>query len=118
MAEGQYFAPAVAWAQAEGLVEGYGDGTFRPNQTMTRQELATVLYRYAEYKGLDVSQSADLSGYADAGRIQGYARPAMAWAVSVGLMEGTSETTLSPAGGAQRCQLAALLHRFDVMLNG
>lgn len=118
VAEGQYFVPAVAWAQAEGLVEGYGDGTFRPNQTMTRQELATVLYRYAEYKGLDVSQSADLSGYADAGRIQGYARPAMAWAVSVGLMEGTSETTLSPAGGAQRCQLAALLHRFDVMLNG
>ena len=85
---------------------------------MTRQELATVLYRYAEYKGLDVSQSADLSGYADGRQNSGLCPPGHGLGGKRGPDGRHIGTTLSPAGGAQRCQLAALLHRFDVMLNG
>ena len=110
----RYYGAAVAWAQAKGLVKGYGDGTFRPNQAITRQELATILYRYAAFRGEDVSARANLEAFEDRTLIQPYAQDAMSWAVAAGLVEGVTETSLAPKGIALRCQLAALLHRLSL----
>lgn len=107
-----YYAPAVAWASANGIVNGYSDGAFRPGSAITREQLAAFLYRYARYKGGDVSGRADLSAYADAAGIAGYAVEAMAWANAAGLINGTSQTTLSPRGTATRAQAAVILTRF------
>lgn len=107
-----YYASAVAWASANGIVNGYSDGTFRPNAAITREQMAAFLYRYARYKGGDVSGRADLSAYADAAGIAGYAVEAMAWANAAGLINGTSQTTLSPRGTATRAQAAVILTRF------
>ena len=107
-----YYAPAVAWASANGIVNGYSDGAFRPGAAITREQLAAFLYRYARYKGGDVSGRADLSAYGDAAGIAGYAVEAMAWANAAGLINGTSQTTLSPRGTATRAQAAVILTRF------
>ncbi len=107
-----YYAPAVAWASANGIVNGYSDGTFRPGAAITREQMAAFLYRYAQYKGGDVSARADLSAYADAAGIAGYAVEAMAWANAEGLINGTSQTALSPRGTATRAQAAVILTRF------
>ena len=109
---GQYYTGAVAWASANGIVNGYGDGTFGPNNTITREQLAAILYRYAAYKGYDVTARADLSGYTDVGSVGGYAVEAMQWANAEGLVNGTSATTLTPKGSATRAQVAAILTRF------
>ncbi len=112
VSSGMYYAPAVAWASANGIVNGYSDGTFRPNAAITREQMAAFLYRYARYKGSGVSQRADLSAYTDAAGIAGYAVEAMAWANAAGLVNGTSQTTLSPRGTATRAQAAVILTRF------
>lgn len=108
----QYYASAVAWASANGIVNGYSDGTFRPGAAITREQLAAFLYRYARYKGRDVSNRANLSAYADSAGIAGYAVEAMEWANAAGLVNGTSQTTLSPRGTATRAQAAVILTRF------
>lgn len=110
--DGLYYAPAVAWASANGIVNGYSDGTFRPGAAITREQLAAFLYRYARYRGGDVSGRADLTAYGDAAGIAGYAVEAMAWANAAGLVNGTSRTTLSPRGTATRAQAAVILTRF------
>lgn len=110
---GQYYASAVAWASANGIVNGYSDGTFRPGAAITREQLAAFLYRYARYKGSDVSDRADLSAYADSAGIAGYAVEAVEWANAAGLVNGTSQTTLSPRGTATRAQAAVILTRFS-----
>ena len=107
-----WYGPAVYWARANGIVTGTSDTTFTPDRPVTRQEMAAILHRYAEFAGYDVSASADLSGYTDAGDIAGYAQTAMAWANGVGLVTGTSDTTLSPTGSAVRGQVATILMRF------
>lgn len=107
-----YYNHAVIWANEKGIVEGYDDGTFRPNQNITREQLAAVFYRYAQYKGLDVSSKADLKNYKDASAIHEYALDAMKWANGTGLIEGMNETTLNPSGTAARSQTAAVFHRF------
>lgn len=107
-----YYAPAVAWASANGIVNGYSDGTFRPGAAITREQMAAFMYRYAQYKGGDVSVRADLSAYADAAGIAGYAVEAMSWANAAGLINGTSQITLSPWGTATRAQTAVILTRF------
>ena len=109
---GQYYASAVAWASANGIVNGYSDGTFRPGAAITREQLAAFLYRYARYKGSDVSDRADLSAYADSAGIAGYAVEAVEWANAAGLVNGISQTTLSPRGTATRAQAAGILNRF------
>ncbi len=109
---GLYYAPAVAWASANGIVNGYSDGTFRPGASITREQLAAFLYRYARYRGGETSARADLSVYADAAGIAGYAVEAMEWANAVGLVNGTSGSTLSPRGTATRAQAAVILTRF------
>jgi hypothetical protein len=112
--EDAYYAESVAWAAEINIVHGYGQNKFGPGDAITREQFATVLYRYAAYKEYDVSGSADLSGYTDAGQISGYALTAMKWTNENGIINGTSSTTLSPQGGATRAQAAAMLHRFMV----
>ena len=108
---GTWYTDAVAWAAENGIVNGTTDTTFAPGDDITREQLVTVLYRYAESKGYDVSASADLSGYPDAGQVQDYAQPAMAWAVAEGIVEGV-DGNLNPTGDATRAQIATILMRF------
>ena len=111
VAAGTWYTDAVAWAAENGIVNGTTDTTFAPGEDITREQLVTVLYRYAESKGYDVSVSADLSGYPDAGQVQDYAQPAMAWAVAEGIVEGV-DGNLNPTGDATRAQIATILMRF------
>ena len=108
---GTWYTDAVAWAAQNGIVNGVSDTEFAPGDDITREQLVTVLYRYAESKGYDVSASADLSGYPDAGQVQDYAQPAMAWAVAEGIVEGV-DGNLNPTGDATRAQIATILMRF------
>lgn len=112
VAAGAYYAGPVAWAAGSGIVEGYDNGEFRPDRSITREQLAAILYRYARYKGIDVSQQADLSVYGDVGAVSAYALEPMAWANAVGLITGVDETTLRPGGSATRAQAATILMRF------
>lgn len=112
VAADQYYANAVAWAAQNGIVAGIDATTFAPDKAITREQMAAILYRYAQFKGYDVSAKADLSIYTDAASVGAYAVDAMAWANGAGLITGTSTTTLSPAGNATRAQVAAILMRF------
>ena len=102
----------MAWAADAGIVTGVSDTTFAPDVTMTREQIATILYRYAAYKGYDMTASNDLSGYADAGEIGSYAVEAMGWANGAGLITGSTATTLNPLGSATRAEVATILMRF------
>ena len=112
ISSGQWYSDGVAWASANGIVTGYSNGSFGPNDTITREQMAAILYRYARYKGYDVSARAQLSSYSDASQVASYATESMSWAVGSGLITGTSGTTLSPAGSATRAQAAVILARF------
>ena len=109
---GQYYTNAVAWAASNGIVSGYSKTVFGPDNSITREQLAAVLYRYTKSKGYDMSKTADLSVYTDAGTVSGFASDAMSWAVGNGLINGTSATILSPKGTATRAQVATILMRF------
>ena len=108
---GTWYTDAVLWAAQNGIVNGLGENTFAPMNTLTREQLVTMLYRYAEAAGYDVSAAADLSGYPDAGKVQTYAQKAMSWAVAEGIVEGM-DGNLNPAGNATRAQIATILMRF------
>ena len=112
VADGQYYAMAVTWAGANGVVSGYGNGRFGPNDPITREQMAVILRGYARLNGMDVSAQADLSGYTDADKISPYAREAISWANACGLINGTSAVTLTPAGTATRAQAAVILRGF------
>ena len=112
VAAGIWYTDAVAWAAANGIVNGTTDTTFAPGEDITREQLVTVLYRYAEAKGYDVSARVDLSAYPDADQIQSYAAESVAWAVAEGLIQGFEDNTLRPAGNATRAQIATILMRF------
>ena len=107
-----YYASAVAWAQANGIVTGYSQTRFDPNNSITREQLAAIMHRYAKYRGVSTAASGSLSGYADAGQISSYAVEAMAWANSAGLITGTSGSSISPKANATRAQAAAIIYRF------
>ena len=109
---GTWYTNAVVWAAQNGIVNGVGDDPFAPGNDLTREQLVTILYRYAESKGYDVSASADLAGYPDGEEIQAYAREAMAWAVAENIIQGMEDDTLKPAGNASRAQIATILMRF------
>lgn len=108
----QYFTQAISWANTNDIVNGYGDGRFGPNDYITREQLAVILYRYADYKGYEVSQQADISEYEDADGISSYATTAFSWAVSNGFISGMTSTTLNPTGYTNRAQAAVVLQRF------
>ncbi|MFA6947680.1 MAG: S-layer homology domain-containing protein, partial [Eubacteriales bacterium] len=112
VAAGSYYENAVIWASENGIVNGVGDGKFAPDDDITREQLAAVLYRYAEYAGCDLTASADLTAFTDAGDISGYAAAAISWANANGFISGKGDGILDPLSCAQRCEIAALLHRF------
>ena len=107
-----WYTDAVAWAAEEGVVNGVSATQFAPGNNITREQLATILFRYAEAKGYDVSPRADLSGFPDAGGILPYAQEAMAWAVAEGLLQGFEDGTLRPQDNATRAQIAVIMMRF------
>ncbi len=112
---GEYYTDAVGWAAQNGIVSGYGEGAegmFGPNDSITREQLAAILYRYAEKKGLDVTVRGDLSTYADAGSVSDYAVEPLRWAVGVGLISGMGDGTIAPGGKATRAQVATILTRY------
>lgn len=108
---GSYYEKAVAWATANGIVTGTGSTSFSPDAKVTREQLAAILYRYAQYKKLGTDAGAKLDSFSDAGNVSGYASEALSWAVSEGLINGASGR-LMPKGDATRAQVAAILHRF------
>ena len=112
VAAGTWYTDAVAWAAENGIVNGTTDTTFAPGEDITREQLVTILFRYAEAKGYDVSAAADLSGFPDAGDIQSYATQALSWAVAEGLLQGFEDDTIRPGGTATRAQIATILMRF------
>ena len=112
VADGQWYTDAITWASENGIVLGYGDGLFGPNDTITREQFITILMRFANFTGIDTAAEADLSGFTDAGTISEYAVNAVTWGYAAGLMLGDSETTLSPTGPATRAMLATILMRF------
>ena len=109
---GLWYTDAVLWAAQKGIVNGISETEFAPSGDLTREQLATVLYRYAESMGYDVSAQADLSGFPDAGDIQDYATEALSWAVAEGLLQGFEDDSLQPGGTATRAQIATILMRF------
>ena len=113
VAADSWYGQAVYWARENGIVKGVSDTAFGPDQALTREQMAAMLHRYAQYKQADLSASADLSGYTDAGQIANYAQAAMAWTNGTGLITGTSDTTLSPKGTATRAQVATILLRMS-----
>ena len=112
VAAGSYCETAVKWAAAIGITKGYEDGTFKPGDSITREQLATFLYRYATTRNLTTTLRADLSKFSDGDTVSAYARDALSWANGAGLVNGTGEGKLNPFGGATRAQAAAILHRF------
>lgn len=112
VASGAYYANAVAWANANGIVSGYGSGKFGPNDKVTREQLAAILYRYAQYKKYDVSGANSLDGYTDVQSVSSYAVPALQWANAAGVVNGKSGSKLDPKGYATRAEVAAMLMRF------
>jgi len=105
-----WYTDAVAWASENDIVNGNGDG-FAPNDNITREQIATVLYRYARYLGMDVSAKGDVSSFGDGSEVSSWASDAMAWAVEVGLFKGDDTGSLNPQGNATRAEVATLLER-------
>jgi hypothetical protein len=113
VAPGQYYTSAVIWATQNGIVSGYGNGYFGTNDIVSREQMATILFRYAKSKDYDTSLVKDIGGFTDSGQVASYAKRALQWAYANGIIGGTSETTLSPKGSATRSQVATILMRFD-----
>lgn len=110
----RWYTDAIIWAASEGVVEGYGNGYFGPEDAVTREQMVAMLHRYAASVGKDTGVRGDLSIFADADRVSDYAVDSMQWAVGTGLIEGYTEgdvTILNSQGDALRCQVAALLMR-------
>lgn len=114
VADHMYYADAIAWAFANKVVNGTSGTTFSPDQTITRQEFATILYRYSEMKEYDVTveEDASLDQFTDAAAVSAYAQEALTWANAEGLITGITKTTIAPAGTATRGQVAVILMRF------
>ena len=109
-----YYEDAVTWAADNGIVNGTGATTFSPNANVTREQMAAILYRYAQYKKYDVSVGEDTNilSYDDAQSISSYAIPAIQWACGAGVVTGKSGSKLDPKGNATRAEVAAMLMRF------
>ena len=115
VAQGQWYSEAVRWATSEGVVTGYGNGLFGTNDPITREQFATMLWRYAQTEGYDVSigEDTNIPSYTDVADLSEYAIPAMQWAVGAGIINGTGDgSTLTPQGQATRAQAAVMLMRF------
>ena len=109
---GKWYADAITWTAENGIFAGYGKDKFGPDDPITREQLAAIFYRYADYKGYDLTVKGNLDTFKDADKITDYAKTAMQWAVSSGLVKGKSGNLLDPQGTATRAEIAAMLHRF------
>ena len=109
---GKWYADAITWTAENGIFAGYGKDKFGPDDPITREQLAAIFYRYADYKGYDLTVKGNLDTFKDADKITDYAKTAMQWAVGSGLMKGKSGNLLDPQGTATRAEIAAMLHRF------
>lgn len=110
VAEDAWYFDAVNWAAENKIVEGYGDGNFGPTKAVTREQLAAILFRYAQYKGMDsVTLEENLTGFADGDQVSSWAVSAMNWAVGQGIMNGKGNNTLDPQGTATRAEVAKML---------
>ena len=112
----EWYKPAISWAESTGVVDGYEDGTFRPDEPVTREEFAQMLYDYASYKDYDLTAEGDLSQFTDGDSVQEWAVPAMTWANGNQLINGHDDGTLEPGGTTTRAQAASILMRFDQKL--
>ena len=112
VADGAWYANVVTWAAENGIVVGYGGGLFGPEDNITREQFAAILYRYAQAKGYGTTASFDLSAYGDVSDVSAWAISAMQWACGAGIIKGTSPNTLEPQGNATRAQAATMLQRF------
>ena len=108
-----WYSDAVYWARLNGIVDGVENNHFDPTGSLTREQMATVLYRYAQYKGADVSASGDLSGFVDSANVSSWAADAVKWAVGSGLVNGVEGNALAPQGTSTRAQAAAVLMRLS-----
>ena len=108
----KWYTDAVTWTAENGIFAGYGKDKFGPDDPITREQLAAIFYRYADYKGYDLTVKGNLDKFKDADKITDYAKTAMQWAVSSGLVKGKSGNLLDPQGTATRAEIAAMLHRF------
>ncbi|HNX99775.1 MAG TPA: S-layer homology domain-containing protein [Oscillospiraceae bacterium] len=108
----QYYYYAVIWANTNGIVTGTSAKTFSPGGPVTREQIAAILYKYAQYSGTPVTASASLNGYSDRGSVSSYAVAALQWAVGSGIISGTTSTTINPKGNANRAQVAVMLHKY------
>ena len=109
---GKWYADAITWTAENGIFAGYGKDKFGPGDPITREQLAAIFYRYADYKGYDLTVKGNLDKFKDADKITDYAKTAMQWAVGSGLVKGKSGNLLDPQGTATRAEIAAMLHRF------
>ena len=109
-----YFAKAVVWGQQNGIINGYSETEFAPGQNITREQIATIIHRYMIYKGYDttVNEGASSTDYTDYADVSGYAKDAVSYAISSGLLNGKTETTLNPLDNATRAEIATILQRF------
>lgn len=112
VANGQWYASAIAWASESGIVNGYGDSLFGPEDNVTREQFAVILYRFAQWKGIAGSAAADLTVFSDGEDVSDWAKTAMQWAVAAGLLQGRAPDRLAPDGTATRAEAAVLLMRF------
>ena len=112
VAAGAWYADAVNWAAGEGIVSGYGNGRFGPDDLITREQMANMLYYYAQYKGYDVSASGELSSFTDGASTSSWAAEAVRWAVGSGLLSGKGGGVLDPQGTATRAEAASIFMRF------
>lgn len=111
--DNMWFTDGILWANKNGIVTGYGDsGLFGTDDSITREQMALMMYRYAKYKAYDTSDEAELDQFADEDQISDYAREATAWAVGSGLVTGKTDTVLDPLGNASRCECSTIIMRF------
>lgn len=109
---GSWYENGVLWAEENGIVNGVGANEFSPSSDLTREQIATMLYRYSQYKGYDLTADGSLDGFSDGSRVSRFAVTAMKWAVGHGYLNGVTADTLCPGESATRAQLAAVLMRF------
>ena len=109
---GAWYHDAIVWANANGIVNGLSHTAFGPNGNITREQMVAILYRYAQYKGLDISARTTVTAYADDEKISAWAKENVAWGVAVGLISGTGNNKLDPNGNATRAQIAQVMMNF------
>ena len=108
-----WYTEAVTWAADAGIVNGVAPGLFEPNSNITREQLATIMYRYAEAYGYDTSASGSIIGFSDSAYISDWAQTALIWTIGAGIIGGREDNTLDPRGYATRAEAAAIIERFE-----